>query len=104
MLSHMLPHPSTSALGRPAAENSQHARTAATLHSTDVCCGLNLAASTAAPHLAHSTRHSAAYRSSSADIAPDMVARYEFEIDTTRAVAGWEAEVAANLARQADAG
>ena len=34
-----------------------------------------------------------------ADIAPDMVARYEFEIDTTRAVAGWEAEVAANLAR-----
>jgi 3-ketosteroid 9alpha-monooxygenase subunit A len=39
-----------------------------------------------------------------ADIAPDMVARYEFEIDTTRAVAGWEAEVAANLAKQADAG
>jgi hypothetical protein len=36
-----------------------------------------------------------------ADIAPDMVARYEFEIDTTRAVAGWEAEVAANLARAA---
>jgi 3-ketosteroid 9alpha-monooxygenase subunit A len=36
-----------------------------------------------------------------ADIAPDMVARYEFEIDTTRAVAGWEAEVAANLARVA---
>jgi 3-ketosteroid 9alpha-monooxygenase subunit A len=34
-----------------------------------------------------------------ADIDPDMVARYEFEIDTTRAVAGWEAEVAANLAR-----
>ena len=34
-----------------------------------------------------------------ADIAPDMVARYEFEIDTTRAVAGWEAEVAANLSR-----
>jgi len=33
-----------------------------------------------------------------------MVARYEFEIDTTRPVAGWEAEVAANLAaRQADA-
>ena len=39
-----------------------------------------------------------------ADIAPDMVARYEFEIDTTRAVAGWEAEVAANLSTQADAG
>jgi hypothetical protein len=35
-----------------------------------------------------------------------MTARFEFEIDTTRAVAGWEAEVAANLARaqQADAG
>jgi 3-ketosteroid 9alpha-monooxygenase subunit A len=32
------------------------------------------------------------------DIEPDMVARYEFEIDTTRAVAGWEAEVARNLA------
>jgi 3-ketosteroid 9alpha-monooxygenase subunit A len=27
-----------------------------------------------------------------------MVARYEFEIDTTRAVEGWEAEVARNLA------
>jgi 3-ketosteroid 9alpha-monooxygenase subunit A len=37
-----------------------------------------------------------------ADIAPDMTARYEFEIDTARAVAGWEAEVAENLARQAD--
>jgi 3-ketosteroid 9alpha-monooxygenase subunit A len=36
------------------------------------------------------------------DITPDMVARYEFEIDTTRPVAGWEAEVAGNLAaRQA---
>jgi 3-ketosteroid 9alpha-monooxygenase subunit A len=34
------------------------------------------------------------------DIAPDMVARYEFEVDTTRAVTGWEAEVAENLARQ----
>jgi 3-ketosteroid 9alpha-monooxygenase subunit A len=34
-----------------------------------------------------------------ADVAPDMVARFEFEIDTIRAVAGWEAEVAANLAR-----
>ena len=33
-----------------------------------------------------------------ADIEPDMIARYEFEIDTTRAVAGWEAEVARNLA------
>jgi len=26
-----------------------------------------------------------------ADVEPDMVARFEFEIDTTRAVAGWEA-------------
>ncbi len=34
------------------------------------------------------------------DIAPDMVARYEFEVDTTRAVAGWEAEVAESLAQQ----
>jgi len=33
-----------------------------------------------------------------ADIEPDMVARYEFEIDTSRAVEGWEAEVARNLA------
>jgi 3-ketosteroid 9alpha-monooxygenase subunit A len=37
------------------------------------------------------------------DITPDMVARYEFEIDTSRAMAGWEAEVAANLAKQASA-
>jgi 3-ketosteroid 9alpha-monooxygenase subunit A len=35
-------------------------------------------------------------------IPADMVARHEFEIDTTRAVEAWEAEVAANLAaRQA---
>ncbi len=34
------------------------------------------------------------------DIAPEMVARYEFEVDTTRAVAEWEAEVAENLAAQ----
>jgi 3-ketosteroid 9alpha-monooxygenase subunit A len=32
------------------------------------------------------------------DITDDMVARYEFEVDTTRAVAEWESEVAANLA------
>ena len=32
------------------------------------------------------------------DITPDMAARYEFEVDTTRAVAEWEAEVAGNLA------
>jgi 3-ketosteroid 9alpha-monooxygenase subunit A len=37
------------------------------------------------------------------DVSPDMVARYEFEVDTTRAVAGWEAEVAANLAGRAEA-
>jgi 3-ketosteroid 9alpha-monooxygenase subunit A len=37
------------------------------------------------------------------DISPDMVARYEFEVDTTRAVEGWEAEVAANLAARAEA-
>jgi 3-ketosteroid 9alpha-monooxygenase subunit A len=41
-----------------------------------------------------------------ADIEPDMTARFEFEIDTTRSVAGWETEVAENLARaqQGDAG
>ena len=39
-----------------------------------------------------------------ADIKPDMVARFEFEIDTTRAVAGWEAEVAANLTRATSRG
>jgi 3-ketosteroid 9alpha-monooxygenase subunit A len=41
-----------------------------------------------------------------ADIEPDMTARFEFEIDTTRSVAGWEAEVAENLARaqRSDAG
>jgi 3-ketosteroid 9alpha-monooxygenase subunit A len=38
------------------------------------------------------------------DIQPDMVARYEFEIDTTRPVAEWEAEVAATMAaRSGDA-
>jgi 3-ketosteroid 9alpha-monooxygenase subunit A len=36
-------------------------------------------------------------------IPADMVARHEFEIDTTRAVEAWEAEVAANLARSAAA-
>jgi 3-ketosteroid 9alpha-monooxygenase subunit A len=34
------------------------------------------------------------------DIKPSMVDRYEFEVDTTRAVAEWETEVAANLAAQ----
>jgi 3-ketosteroid 9alpha-monooxygenase subunit A len=33
-----------------------------------------------------------------ADIKPYMVERYEFELDTTRAVTEWETEVAANLA------
>jgi 3-ketosteroid 9alpha-monooxygenase subunit A len=38
------------------------------------------------------------------DVAPEMVARFEFEVDTTRAVRGWEAEVAENLAaRHAEA-
>ena len=37
------------------------------------------------------------------EISPDMVARYEFEVDTARAVQGWEAEVAANLATRAEA-
>jgi 3-ketosteroid 9alpha-monooxygenase subunit A len=32
------------------------------------------------------------------DIKPYMVERYEFEVDTTRAVAEWDLEVAANLA------
>jgi len=37
-----------------------------------------------------------------ADITPDMIARHEYEIDTTRAVASWEAEVAACTAARAD--
>jgi 3-ketosteroid 9alpha-monooxygenase subunit A len=36
------------------------------------------------------------------DITPQMVERYEFEVDTARAVQEWEAEVAANLAGQRD--
>ena len=36
-----------------------------------------------------------------ADVEPDMVARCEFELDTTRPVAAWEAEVAENLAARA---
>jgi 3-ketosteroid 9alpha-monooxygenase subunit A len=35
------------------------------------------------------------------DIQPDMVSRFEFEVDTTRAVAEWETEVAGNLAQSA---
>jgi 3-ketosteroid 9alpha-monooxygenase subunit A len=35
-----------------------------------------------------------------AEVTDEMTARFEFEIDTTRAVEAWEQEVAANLARQ----
>ncbi|MGH3168713.1 MAG: 3-ketosteroid-9-alpha-hydroxylase, partial [Trebonia sp.] len=34
------------------------------------------------------------------DIVPEMTDRYEFEIDTARAVAAWEDEVSENLARR----
>jgi 3-ketosteroid 9alpha-monooxygenase subunit A len=34
------------------------------------------------------------------DVTDDMTARFEFEIDTTHAVAAWEKEVAANLERR----
>jgi 3-ketosteroid 9alpha-monooxygenase subunit A len=34
------------------------------------------------------------------DVTEDMVRRFEFEVDTTRAVRAWESEVAANLARK----
>jgi 3-ketosteroid 9alpha-monooxygenase subunit A len=37
-----------------------------------------------------------------ADVTEDMTARFEFEIDTTHAVAGWEKEVAENLRRRAE--
>jgi 3-ketosteroid 9alpha-monooxygenase subunit A len=37
------------------------------------------------------------------DVTDDMVARYEFEVDTTRAIQAWEVEVADNLARRAAA-
>jgi 3-ketosteroid 9alpha-monooxygenase subunit A len=37
-----------------------------------------------------------------ADVTPHMVARHEYEIDTTRAIKSWEAEVAANMAARAD--
>lgn len=39
-----------------------------------------------------------------ADVKDEMVRRFEFEIDTTRATAAWRAEVAENLARRAAAG
>ncbi|MEB3370631.1 Rieske 2Fe-2S domain-containing protein [Saccharopolyspora mangrovi] len=34
------------------------------------------------------------------DVSEEMTARFEFEVDTTRAVQAWEAEVAENLARR----
>jgi 3-ketosteroid 9alpha-monooxygenase subunit A len=34
------------------------------------------------------------------DVSEDMVARYEFEVDTSRAIETWEAEVAENIARR----
>jgi 3-ketosteroid 9alpha-monooxygenase subunit A len=37
------------------------------------------------------------------DVTEDMVARYEFEVDTSRAVEAWEVEVAENLARRKQA-
>jgi 3-ketosteroid 9alpha-monooxygenase subunit A len=37
-----------------------------------------------------------------ADVDEDMVRRFEFEVDTSRAVEVWEKEVAANLARRED--
>jgi 3-ketosteroid 9alpha-monooxygenase subunit A len=36
------------------------------------------------------------------DVTPDMQQRFEFEIDTRQAIAGWEREVAENLARTAN--
>jgi 3-ketosteroid 9alpha-monooxygenase subunit A len=38
-----------------------------------------------------------------ADVTPDMTARFEFEVDTTRAVAVWESEVAENMRQAEDA-
>ena len=35
------------------------------------------------------------------DVTPQMTSRFEFEIDTSRAVETWESEVAANLAAKA---
>ena len=36
------------------------------------------------------------------DITEDMTKRFEFEIDTTRAVASWQKEVAENIAKQTE--
>ncbi|MGW6378885.1 Rieske 2Fe-2S domain-containing protein [Rhodococcus sp. NPDC055112] len=38
-----------------------------------------------------------------ADVKPEMVDRFEFELDTTRPVEAWKQEVADNIARKADA-
>jgi len=58
MLSRSAAHPSTSALRVPSAaraRNSAQRRTAAPVHCTDVCCGLNFTTSAVAPQRAHST-------------------------------------------------
>lgn len=39
-----------------------------------------------------------------ADVTPEMVDRFEFELDTTRAVEVWQAEIQANMAAQAASG
>ncbi len=39
-----------------------------------------------------------------AQVTPEMIERYEYEIDTARAIASWEAEVAANLAARGQPG
>jgi 3-ketosteroid 9alpha-monooxygenase subunit A len=36
-------------------------------------------------------------------VSAEMTDRFEFEVDTTRAVTAWEAEVAENLAKRAAA-
>ena len=38
-----------------------------------------------------------------AEVKPNMVARFEYEVDTSRAVAGWEAEVERNLSARTPA-
>ena len=67
MVSRRLAQVSTSALCSPAAIlalNSAQVRMESMLHCTLVCCRLNLATRTAAPHRSHSTGRSAASRSS----------------------------------------
>jgi hypothetical protein len=58
MLSRRAPHPSISALRVPSAaraRNSAQHRTAAAVHWTDVCCGLNFTTAAVTPQRAHST-------------------------------------------------